>query len=251
MDEQVGEHAPAERPVAPPLGEDRPVERHVLRLRPELLPVHVEFVPEEHVPVDRLGVHVLGDRVVPPLADVRVAEVARLAHQHLADVPGLDVVVGQPPGRVGRRLHPDRHHPLGLPPGVHDGMASAIVRVIGFSQYTFFPAIGASIVIRACQWSGWRPPRRPRPSGRGCGGSPWRRGTCPRYSGRAAWPRVQALALAPALGRVAVPQVAGGGRGDALLLADHLEDNVDVLLAAAADADEPDRRFSLAPSTRS
>jgi hypothetical protein len=33
-------------------------------------------------------------------------------------------------------------------------IASAIVRVIGFSMYTSLPACMASIAIRACQWSG-------------------------------------------------------------------------------------------------
>jgi hypothetical protein len=47
------------------------------------------------------------------------------------------------------------------------------------------------------------------------------------------------LAVEPEL-VVAVPDVADGDRADALVLLLHLEDDVDVLLAAAADAEEGD-----------
>ena len=68
VDEEVGVHAPAELPVAPPLGVLGPVERHVGS--------QAEISPQEHLPVHGLGVHVLGERIIAPLALVAVAVVA-------------------------------------------------------------------------------------------------------------------------------------------------------------------------------
>src|SRR5262249_45011692 len=51
---------------------------------------------------------------------------------------------------------------------------------------------------------------------------------------------VESPALAAAEGRVAVPDVADGGGLDALAFFLHFEDDVDVLLASSADAEEAD-----------
>ena len=61
--EQVGVHAAAEVPVTPPLGVLGAVER--------LVGSQAEVGPQEHLPVDRLGVHVLDQRIIPPLAHRR------------------------------------------------------------------------------------------------------------------------------------------------------------------------------------
>ena len=62
VDEQVGVHPAAEVPVTTPLGVLGAIER--------LVGGEAELGPEEHLPVDGLRVHVLGQGVVAPLADV-------------------------------------------------------------------------------------------------------------------------------------------------------------------------------------
>ena len=56
------------------------------------------------------GRHVLGEIVVAPLADVGVAEVRRLVHQHLAELPVAEPLVDVFPHGQRRRLHADLHH---------------------------------------------------------------------------------------------------------------------------------------------
>src|SRR5262245_4943787 len=254
MDEQVGEHAAAEWPVAAPLGVHRSVERHVLRRRPEGFAADVELVAQPQIPVDRGRVHVPGQRVVAPLADVRVAEVAGLAHEHLADVPGPDVLVGQPPCRVGHRLHADGHHLAGLLPGIDDGVGlgdrpghrlfavHGLAGHQGVDRLPGVPVVGSgdaddvhvllfeddAVVLGDVLLVA-------------LGDAAALRG------------RVEALALV-GLGvpvepfhRVAVPDVAGRDGNDALLLVAHLEDDIDVLLAPAADADERDAEVVVGP----
>ena len=134
VDEQVGEHAAAEVPVAAPLGEDGPVERHAAG--PSGTPGTTEkLMAEEHVPVDGRRVHVLGQRVVAPLADERVAVVAGLGLGDVADLAAADHLVGLAPGRVGHRLHADGHDDVVLRRAASTtAWASSMVLVIGFSQ---------------------------------------------------------------------------------------------------------------------
>ena len=92
-------------------------------------------MPEEHLPVDRLGVHVLGERVVPPLAAVAVAVVAGLALHDVADLALGDHLVGHLPARVGGRLDADGEDLLGLAwPSRRPGGPRRSCGVIGFSQ---------------------------------------------------------------------------------------------------------------------
>ena len=94
MHEQIGEHAAAERPVAAPLSEHGPVERHVLGRRPQRHALdHLKLVAEEHVPIDRLGIHLLVQAVIAPLADQRVAVIARLCLGDMADLALGDLLV--------------------------------------------------------------------------------------------------------------------------------------------------------------
>ena len=93
MDEQVRIHPTAEVPVAAPLGVLGPVERHVGG--------KTEVGPQEHLPIDSPGVHVLGELVITPLAAVTVAVVAGLALHHVADLALGDHLVGQTPAGVG------------------------------------------------------------------------------------------------------------------------------------------------------
>ena len=106
MDEEVGVHAAAEVPVAAPLGELGAVEG--------LVRGEAELGAEEHLPVDRLGIHVLAKLVVPPLPHRAVAVVAGLGLHDVADLPVADQVIGHLPARVGGRLDADGHHALVL-----------------------------------------------------------------------------------------------------------------------------------------
>ncbi len=249
VDEQVGEHAAAERPVAAPLGPHGPVERHLLRRRSQLLAVDVELVAQPHVPVDRRGCHVLRERVVAPLAADVVAVVARLALEDVADLAGLDVIVGGQPGRVGHRLHADRHDLVLLLGGVDDGdrlgdrarhrlfHVDVLAGVHGVQGHAGVPVVGRGdadhvhvllvendavvladvFLVSLVQAAGLRR-------------------------------RVEAAALAVgvlgvaalAQREIAVPHVADGDGADALGLFPQVEDGVNVLLGAAADAEEGD-----------
>ena len=104
--EEVGVHAAAEVPVAAPLRVLGPVERHVGG--------QPEFGSQEHLPVDGLGVHVLGQAVIPPLAFIAVAVIAGLALHDVADLALGDHLVGHLPARVGGRLDAHREDPIGL-----------------------------------------------------------------------------------------------------------------------------------------
>ena len=106
VDEQVGVHATAEVPVAAPLGISGAVERLVGR--------QAELGPQEHLPVDGLGGHLLEERIVPPLALAAVAIIAGLALQDVADLPLGDHLVGHAPARIGGRLHAHGEDLLGL-----------------------------------------------------------------------------------------------------------------------------------------
>ena len=106
VDEEVGVHAATEIPVTTPLSIAGSIERLIRR--------EAEFGAEEHLPVNRLGVHVLGQRVVAPLAHVAVAVVAGLALHHVADLAGGDQLVGHLPARVGSRLNADGEDLAGL-----------------------------------------------------------------------------------------------------------------------------------------
>ena len=105
VDEQVGVHAAAEIPVTAPLGVLGAVERHVGS--------EAELGAQEHLPVDGLGVHVLAQGVIPPLAAVAVAVVAGLALHHVADLAFGDHLVGHAPARVGGGLNADGEDLLG------------------------------------------------------------------------------------------------------------------------------------------
>ncbi len=120
MHEQVGEHAAAERPVAAPLPEHGPVERH---LRPQRHTLgYLEIMAQEHLPVDRARVHLLPQPVIAPLADEGVAVIAGLGLGHVADRALRDRFVGHEPGGVGHRLHADGHDAVVLDHGIDDGV---------------------------------------------------------------------------------------------------------------------------------
>ena len=120
MDEQIGEHAAAERPVTAPLAVDRAVEQDLRTER--RAGENVKGVAEEHVPVDGFGIHVFGDLVIAPLAADVIAVIAGLALADVADFAVADHLVGLVPGRVGHRLHADCHDAVVLLHGIDDGV---------------------------------------------------------------------------------------------------------------------------------
>jgi hypothetical protein len=125
--EQVGVHAAAELPVAAPLGVLGAVERH--------LGGEAELRAEEHLPVHGLGVHVLGEGIIPPLPHLAVAVIACLPLQDVADLAIGDHGVGHLPARVGGGLDAHGHDPLvaidGLrhAAGLVDGMSHRLLAV--------------------------------------------------------------------------------------------------------------------------
>src|SRR5262245_15163771 len=116
--EQIGVQAAAEVPVAAPLGEDGTVERHARRQR--RAGHDGELMAQEHIPVDRLRVHVAGQRIVTPLTAEAVAIVARLRLTHVADLARFDHVADLRQNRVGGPLHADRHDRVVAPGGIDD-----------------------------------------------------------------------------------------------------------------------------------
>src|SRR5262249_46699893 len=159
----------------------------------------------------------------------------------VSDVAGTVVLVGLTPHRLGRRLHADGDDLVLLLGGIDDGdrlgdrarhrllHVDVLAGVHGVQGHAGVPVVGRGddddidvllaedgavvladvllvVLVDAAALGG----------------------------------REQATALAAAQLGVALPDVADGDGDDALLLLLHLQDDVDVLLAAAADAEEAD-----------
>ena len=118
VDEQVGEHAAAERPVAAPLRRTRPGRTALLRRRPSGSPCTTRsWWPRNMSQSIVFGVMSLRQRVVAPLADdASCGSSCVWPWSDVADVAAPDAVVGRPPGRVGHRLHADGHDAVVLLP---------------------------------------------------------------------------------------------------------------------------------------
>ena len=106
VNEQVGVHTATEVPVTTPLGVAGTVER--------LVRGQTEVGSQEHLPIDRLGVHVLGQLVVTPLANVAIAVIAGCTLHDFTDLAVDDQVVGGLPAWVGCGLNAHGHHAAGL-----------------------------------------------------------------------------------------------------------------------------------------
>ena len=111
MHEEVGEHARAKWPVAPPLGVEGPIEVHQRR--------EAGIDAQPPLPVDGRRAHGGVELVVAPLADRRVAEELGLEAEHLAEFAGLDQFTGLVPDLEAGRLHADLHHEARLSPELH------------------------------------------------------------------------------------------------------------------------------------
>ncbi len=204
---------------------------------------------QEHVPVDRGGVHFLPQPIVAPLADQRVAVIAGLGLGDVADLALADQVVGHQPGGVGHRLDADGHHPVVLDHGIDDGVGlvdglghrllaiDVLAGLGGVDAHLGVPVVGGGdaddidffqleqlaivlddvLLVIDVQTDLLR------------------RG-------------IQALGIGPffrlaaandgVLARVAVPHVADANRGDLFAFLAQLVDDVQVSLAAAADPQE-------------